>query len=71
MENVMAVVIFVLFTGSMMSTATFFVEKFIFWKMQQQRKCKIFIYLDQFVDGHRHYLKNLPTNMHEENRELP
>lgn len=59
MENIMAVILFVVCTGTMISTSTFLVEKYIFWKMAQRRKAKIFIYLDQFVDGQRHYLKNL------------
>lgn len=58
-KNIMAVVLFVLCTGTMMSTSTFLVENFIFSKMRLQNKWKIFIYLDQFVDGQRHYFKHL------------
>lgn len=58
-ENIMAVVLFVLCAGTMISTSTFLSEKFIFSKMKQKKQCKIFIYLDRFVDGQRHYLKHL------------
>lgn len=54
---------FFTFIGSLMSIATFVCERIIFLKMKQRNKHTVWIYLEQFVDGHRHYLNNLPEKL--------
>ncbi|KAG4079216.1 hypothetical protein HA402_004591 [Bradysia odoriphaga] len=61
--HISAVLIFIIGVGSLMSILTFAAEKLIFWKMKQPNKHAIWKYLEQFVDGQRHYLKNLPERL--------
>lgn len=63
-----AALVFLIGVGSLMSISTFIVEQFVFWKMKQPNKLKIWMYLEQFVDGHRHYLKNVPERLQKQNK---
>lgn len=62
--HIMVPIVFVLGVGSFMSISTFIVEIYVFWKIEHS-KHKIWIYLEQFFDGQRHYLKNVPERLQE------
>lgn len=66
--HISAALIFLFGVGSLLSTSTFIFEKLIFWKMHQRVKHKIWIYLQQFVDGERHYFKNVPERLQQQNK---
>ncbi len=60
--------IFLIGCGSILSTLAFLAENNISWKMKQRRKKKFWIYLEQFFDGQRHYMKNLPERLQQQNK---
>lgn len=52
-----------IFCGSFISILTFFCECFIHRKMQEQNLSRNCMYVEQFLDSDRHYLKNLPEKI--------
>lgn len=65
--HITAALIFLVGPGLLMSIGAFIIEKFVFWKMKQGTENKILIYLEQFFDGQRHYFKNLPERLQDQN----
>lgn len=63
-----AALVFFLGVGSLFSISTFIAEKLVSWKMKQPARHKIWIYLEQFFDGKRHYFKNLPERLQRQNK---
>lgn len=63
--HISAALIFLLGCGLMASTSAFAVESYVYWKLKGQGKMKrtIWIYLEQFLDGRRNYLKNVPQRL--------
>lgn len=53
------VLIFVLLMGSIMSTASFLCERIIHHKLKQCPQSWIWLRLEEFFDGERHYLRNI------------
>ena len=55
--------VFVVGIGSLMAASSLLCEIVINRKMKQTTKAKIWSYLEQFFDGDRHYLKDLPEKL--------
>lgn len=49
--------------GSILATLALLSEYIIFKKMSQKNRSRIWVYLEQFFDGKRHYLTNLPEKL--------
>lgn len=58
-EDISTPFIFLFIIGSVISMSSFICELIIFRKMKQHNRHVIWIYLEQFFDGRRHYFKNL------------
>lgn len=63
MEHLSGVIIWAYVFGCLMSFATFICEKIIFLKVKSSNRPRAWIYLEHFVDGERHYLKDLPNKL--------
>lgn len=59
--------ILLLFPGSFISILSFLCELIIHWKMRQSDSSRTWKYFEQFFDGKRHYLRNLPEKLLDDN----
>lgn len=71
-EHISTALIFLIGCGSVLSTSAFAAENIIYWKMKKRRKDRhrIWIYVEQFFDGRRHYFKNVPERLEMQNKNL-
>lgn len=54
---------FICGAGYMFAIATFICEILIQYKMKQKHRYWFWIYLEQCVDGHRHYFRSIPEKL--------
>lgn len=55
--------VFIICVGSIMSILSVISELIIYRNMQQEQRSWIWMYFEQFFDGNRHYLKDLPEKL--------
>ena len=59
LQEMAVLFVFILMCGWILSISIFLNERFIHEKMQQTNPSRIWTFLEQMVDGRRHYFKNL------------
>lgn len=68
-EQISAAWVFMIACGWFLAISTFFAERIISRKRGQENASRIWVYLERFFDGKRHYFKNLPERL-EQSRKL-
>lgn len=62
-EQLLAPICFMLVAGWILSIATFISERIVERKLRARNASRIWVYLEHFFDGKRHYLTNLPERL--------
>ncbi|XP_055309007.1 uncharacterized protein LOC129572917 [Sitodiplosis mosellana] len=62
-ENIAMPLVFAIGVGSLMATAAFYCEILISRKIKENAPSRHWVYLEQFFDGERHYLKNMTEKL--------
>lgn len=62
-EQISAAFVFIILGGWTLATLTFIAEHIIFRNYRREGASCIWMYLERFFDGQRHYMKNLPERL--------
>lgn len=62
-EQISAAWVFMILSGWFLATSTFIAERIIYRKRREESASRMWVYLERFFDGKRHYFKHLPERL--------